>query len=95
MENTKSYTGLFIITPGKLDSVDDVRKSISTVITENEGNIVKDSVIGKRKLAYPIKKQAEGIYYEVSFTVVPASVPKMMREFRINIDLLRALVDKS
>ncbi len=93
MENVKKYSGLFIITPEKVDSIEEVKAEISTAIGERSGKIVSDTLIGKKTLAYPIKKRKEAVYYEVTFTAVPADVPRMMRQFRINTDILRALVD--
>jgi small subunit ribosomal protein S6 len=95
MENTRSYSGLFIIVPEKQDSMDDMKKTINTVIGENSGNIVKENMMGKRVLAYPIKKKTEGIYYEVTFDAAPGSIVNMMKLFRINTDILRTLIDKN
>ena len=95
MEKTKSYSGLFIITPDKQDTVDQVTSAIGSIISENSGSVTKENMMGKRMLAYPIKKKKEGVYYEVSFTAVPESVNKMMRLFRINTDILRTLIDKA
>ncbi|MFQ5952319.1 MAG: 30S ribosomal protein S6 [Candidatus Omnitrophota bacterium] len=92
MENAKSYSGLFIIVPEKADSVEDVQKSISSIISENSGNIVKTNIMGKRTLAYPIKKKTEGIYCEVIFTAPAEAIASMTRLFQINTDLLRAVV---
>jgi ribosomal protein S6 len=93
MENTKEYSGLFIITPEKVDTIDDVKQGISSAIGEHSGKIVSENLIGKKTLAYPIKKRKEAVYYEVTFTAVPTDVPRMMRQFRINTDILRTLVD--
>jgi ribosomal protein S6 len=93
MENVKKYSGLFIIIPEKLDSFDEVKTGIGSVIGEKSGTVVSDTLIGKRSLAYPIKKRKEAVYYEVTFTAVPTDVPRMMRQFRINTDILRTLVD--
>ncbi|NQT32230.1 MAG: 30S ribosomal protein S6 [Candidatus Omnitrophica bacterium] len=94
MEKARSYVGLFIITPDKED-VDEVTGSIKSVISENSGDITKENMVGKKKLAYPIKKKAEGVYYEISFNAAPESIANMTRQFRINTDLLRSLIDKS
>jgi len=93
MEKTRSYLGLFIIAPEKQDTIDEVTGSISSVISDNSGNIVKENMMGKRQLAYPIKKKEEAVYYEVSFDALPEAVSKMMRQFRINTDILRTLID--
>ncbi|MBD3427217.1 MAG: 30S ribosomal protein S6 [Candidatus Omnitrophica bacterium] len=95
MENTRSYSGLFIIIPEKQDSLDEMKQVINSVITENAGNIVKENMMGKRTLAYPIKKKEEGIYYEVTFDAAPESIAQMMKLFRINTDILRTLIDKN
>lgn len=95
MEKTRSYSGLFIIIPEKQDSFEELKSGINAVISENSGNIVGENVMGKKRLSYPIKKKNEGIYYEVRFTALPGSVANMTRQFRINTDILRALIDKS
>ena len=95
MEKTRSYSGLFIIIPEKQDSIEELKSGINAVISENSGNIVGENVIGKKRLSYPIKKKSEGIYYEVHFTALPGSIVNMMRQFRINTDILRTLIDKS
>ena len=91
MENTRSYSGLFIIVPERQDTIDELKSTISSVIKENSGNIVKENMMGKRALAYPIKKKTEGIYYEITFDALPEGVAKMMRQFRINTDILRTV----
>jgi len=93
MEKVRSYTGLFIINPEKLDAIDDVKSSITAVINDNSGKILKDIMIGKKNLAYPVKKHNNGIYYEVTFSAMPESISKIQRMFNINTDLLRSLID--
>ncbi len=94
MENMKSYSGLFIVTPEKEEAIDAVKESIGSVISSNSGNVVDVNVIGKKKLTYPIRKQTEGIYIEVLFDATTESISKIMRQFQINTDILRALIDK-
>lgn len=93
-EIIRKYAALFLIVPEKQDAMDEMRDKIKAIISEYSGNIVKETVIGKKKLAYPIKKKDTSIYYEVIFTSLAESVPKMIRQFRINTDILRTLVDK-
>ena len=94
MEKTRSYSGLFIIDPDKEEVIDEVKGKITSIITENAGNIVKESLMGKKQLAYPIKKKDMGIYYEVTFDASPEKVASMSRQFRIYTDIMRALIDK-
>ncbi|MFH1305694.1 MAG: 30S ribosomal protein S6 [Candidatus Omnitrophota bacterium] len=93
MEKLKSYEALFIIVPEKQDAMDEMKNGITAVIKDNSGNVVKDNVVGKKPLAYPIKKKQAGIYYEVEFTAPPKSVAQMTKQFRINTDILRALIN--
>jgi len=92
MTNVKSYTGLFIISPDKKDSLGEVKSSIGSVISENSGKVVKETEVGEKKLTYPIKKKTEGVYYEVSFTAPSESISRMMRQFQINTNILRTLI---
>ena len=39
-----------------------------TVITNDKGTVDKLDIWGRRRLAYPIKKKADGIYAVVNFT---------------------------
>ena len=94
MEKGRKYSGLFIIATGREEAIDEVKKGINSVITDNSGMIVKEGNIVKKRLAYPIKKENEALYYEVVFDAEPASVPKMVSQFRINTDVLRTIVDR-
>jgi len=92
MANVKSYNGLFIISPDKKESLGEVKLSIGSVISENSGKVAKENEIGEKKLAYPINKKTEGVYYEVSFTAPSESIDRMMKQFKINTDILRTLI---
>jgi len=94
MEKERSYTALFIIVPEKNEAMDEMKEAIGTVIKENSGKIEKEDVVGKKTLAYPIKKHTAGVYYEVTLTALPSGIAAMNRQFRINTDILRTLIDK-
>ena len=93
MEEVRKYSGLFIIVPEQEDTIDEVKSSISAIITENSGKVEKDNMLGKKKLAYQINKKDFGIYYQVAFSSQPVDVPKMAKQFRINTSIMRALID--
>jgi len=93
MEKTKSYSGLFILDPEQEGSIDELKNKISVVVSDNSGNISAENMLGKKRLAYPIKKKTEGIYYEVVFTALPDSISRMMKQFLINTDILRTLIN--
>jgi small subunit ribosomal protein S6 len=93
MEKERSYTALFIIAPEKSEAMDEMKEAIGAIIKENSGKIEKEDAIGKRTLSYPIKKHTTGVYYEVTLTALPSGIAAMNRQFRINTDILRTLID--
>jgi small subunit ribosomal protein S6 len=67
---------------------------IKNIINKFGGEIIDIENVGKRYLAYTIKKQSEGIYYFISFDA-PESLPRQLEEnLRIKDDILRYLILK-
>lgn len=94
MEKARTYLGLFIIDPGKEGAIEEVHTGIKKILSDHSGTVVEEKKIGKKQLSYPIKKKAEGIYYKVTFTALPSSIEKISRLYRIDTNILRALIDK-
>jgi len=59
-----------------------------TVVTK-AGGTVKTEIWGKRRLAYEIKKQIEGIYAIVTIESDPAAVAELDRQLNLNESVLR------
>jgi small subunit ribosomal protein S6 len=59
-----------------------------TVVTK-AGGTVKTEIWGKRRLAYEIKKQIEGIYAIVTIESEPAAVAELDRQLNLNESVLR------
>jgi len=64
---------------------------LSVVKTEG-GKIDKVDIWGRRRLAYEIRKQAEGIYAVVDLTASPATVNELDRQLGLNETVLRTKV---
>lgn len=64
---------------------------LSVVRTEG-GKIDKVDIWGRRRLAYEIRKQAEGIYAVVDLTATPATVSELDRQLGLNESVLRTKV---
>ncbi|NEW38478.1 30S ribosomal protein S6 [Nocardia cyriacigeorgica] len=64
---------------------------LSVVRTEG-GKIDKVDIWGRRRLAYEISKQAEGIYAVVDLTAEPATVSELDRQLGLNESVLRTKV---
>ncbi len=84
------------ILPGT-SSDEDGEKSIETVsslITNNGGEISSAALWGRRSLSYPIKKNGEGAYYLAKFSIEPAATPEINRSMEADQGILRHLLVK-
>ena len=63
-----------------------------TVVTKDKGTVDNVDVWGRRRLAYDIKKKAEGIYAVVNFTAEPATAKELDRQLGLNEVVLRTKV---
>jgi small subunit ribosomal protein S6 len=62
------------------------------VIRKDGGTVDKVDVWGRRRLAYEVKKNAEGIYAVISLTAEPATVKEFDRQLTLNESILRTKV---
>ena len=89
----KLYECTVIINGGLEDdgiaaAMDEVKK----VITKNGGDIVNVLEVGRRKMAYPIKKQAIGSYAHIEFQGNPSNLAAIEKAFRYDDNILRFLI---
>lgn len=59
------------------------------VVPAEGGNLDKVDVMGKRRLAYEIKKKSEGVYVVVYMTATPATAQELDRQLGLNEMVLR------
>ncbi|TDD62319.1 30S ribosomal protein S6 [Kribbella antibiotica] len=72
-----------------------VEPSIDTylnIVRKEGGTVEKLDIWGRRKLAYDIKKKAEGIYAVIDLTAEPAVVKELDRQLGLNESILRTKV---
>ncbi|MEK9599140.1 MAG: 30S ribosomal protein S6 [Pontimonas sp.] len=62
------------------------------VIRKDGGTIENLDIWGKRRLAYEIKKKAEGIYAVVNFTASPEATAELDRQLRLSEAVMRTKV---
>ena len=62
------------------------------VIRKDGGTVDNVDVWGRRRLAYEVKKNAEGIYAVISLTCEPATVKELDRQLSLNESVLRTKV---
>ncbi len=62
------------------------------VIRKDGGSVDSVDVWGRRRMAYEINKNAEGIYAVVTLTAEPATVKEFDRQLSLNESILRTKV---
>ena len=62
------------------------------VIRKDGGSVESVDIWGRRRMAYEIKKNQEGIYAVVSLTAEPASAKELDRQLTLNESVLRTKV---
>jgi small subunit ribosomal protein S6 len=60
-----------------------------TVVTNSGGTVGKVDIWGRRRLAYEIRKQLEGIYAVIDINAEPAAVAELDRQLNLNESVLR------
>jgi small subunit ribosomal protein S6 len=90
-----SYECTFICSP-ELDSakLDDIVSKVSKIIEAAGGTIKNLQQLGKKKLAYNIKKFREGIYVYVEFDAQGSVVLSLENFFKVNDSIIRFLTVK-
>ncbi len=70
-----------------------IQKQVNELISGKlKGAVSRESILGRKKLAYPIKKEKHGYYVTVEFDLDPASVKELDRLLMLNNSLLRHLI---
>ncbi len=89
----RRYELMLVIRP---DVADDRAQAVidrtTRTVTAAEGQIVKVSPWGRRRLAYPIGQYREGSYYIVLFDAPPSAIEELERGLNITEEVMRHLV---
>ena len=89
-----NYEVMFIAKPLEDAEVDPIAEFVSNLIKKNGGNVEKVDRWGKRHLAYPVKKQADGNYVLINFEADPEVIKEIDRVMKIQDDILKHLIVK-
>ena len=98
VEDTRlhEYEMVLIISPEVVDEKFDAAiDNVSRFITDNGGSFSEVEKWGKRKLAYPIKRQLEGSYVLTRFSLKPALSKELEAKLEISEEVLRHLLIKT
>ena len=83
------YESVIIINPSvDEDKVKELTTKFTDMINE-DGKVEKVDNLGKKKLAYPVKKNAEGYYVVFYFTANPSIIAELERNYRITDDVIK------
>ena len=88
----RKYEVMYIVRPDVEQEILDATVAKFQGIISNGGEIVKHDLMGKRRLAYEIKKFREGIYVLVNFNATPEVVNELERLMKISDEVIRYLV---
>jgi small subunit ribosomal protein S6 len=65
---------------------------LNNVVRKDGGTVEKLDVWGRRRLAYEVNKNAEGIYAVIELQAEPATVKELDRQLSLNESVLRTKV---
>ena len=83
------YESIIIINPAvEEERVNELTTKFTDMINKY-GKVEKAENLGKKKLAYPVKKNAEGYYVELNFTANPSLIAELERNYRITDDVIK------
>ena len=88
------YESVVIVNPNlEEESVKNLIKKFSDLIN-TDWNVTSVEELGKKKLAYDIKKFNEGFYIVIKFEAKPELIAELERNYRITDEVIKFLVVK-
>ena len=82
---TRRYETLVLMNPDLTDDeFEQLKQKLTDIIDRMEGRIVRQEDWGRRRLAYPIKKQVYGRYYLMDYMGLPALMNELERNMGID-----------
>lgn len=65
---------------------------ITQTVATSDGQVVRVNAWGRRRLAYPIDRHRDGLYFYFDLIMTPVSVAELERSLRVNEAILRHIV---
>jgi small subunit ribosomal protein S6 len=94
-EELRTYEMLFLIRPNmEKEELSSQYKNIENIITKHSGKVESIQELGKRTLAYEIKKHKDGIYYLMNVNISPESIKGLESELKLSEPILRMVFMK-
>jgi len=87
----RTYELMLVVRPDF--PVEDTKKRDALIEKIVKGGTIKDvTVLGKKQLAYPIRKQSEGIYLLIHITGDSIKTGDVQKEAKLGTDIIRFLL---
>ena len=89
----REYELMFVLTPElQEDGVTAATERVTSLITNRGGEITKTDTWGRRRMAYPIRHQLDGLYTVLRFRLDANLTDELERNLRLNESVLRHLI---
>lgn len=83
------YESVVIINPAIDEEAVKAFTEKYTAMINNDGKVEKVDMLGKKKLAYEVKKNKEGYYVIFYFEANPELITELERNYRISDDVIK------
>ena len=88
------YESIIIVNPNVDEEGLKALEEKFTGLINKAGKVESVENMGKKKLAYPIKKYEEATYFLLNFEAEPDSITELERVYRITDEILKHIVVK-
>ena len=89
----KTYEAFIILKPIlDVDNSDSVLKSVEDTVESLKGKVLKKDKMGRKRLAYEIKKFKDGFITTYLLSLDPSKVDELRRAAQLNEDILRLML---
>ena len=89
----REYELMYLLTPElPEDEMTAATERVSSLITNRGGEITKVDTWGRRRLAYPIRRHADGYYTVLRFNLEPDQTVELERNLRLTEPVLRHII---
>ena len=88
------YESVIIINPNCTEEAVKALESKYTGLINTNGKVESVENPGKKRLAYEIKRNKEGIYMIINFEAKPDLITELERNYRIDDDILKFITIK-
>ena len=88
------YESVVIIDPSVEEEKVKELSQVFTDIINHDGKVEKIEELGKKKLAYEVKKNKEGYYVVINFEANPNLIAELERNYRITDEVIKFITVK-